>query len=305
MSDRSTQPPAQRPPQPPQPPRAGQPPGQSPRPMPGHTPPRPGQSASPQPGQQPPSGQPPAPAQQSQFPPPQPGEQRAGYPAGPPEPGQPGYRPPSEQRAAPQRDEKAEAEHKEALAVSSIGAQIILDYNSEAGLGARGGAGATVEENQLVRDQALVAVGLDPQSPSGPPPMAPLEPPPEVVRSTPPVSSKATRMSSLAAGIITGNEATPPPPEGGGGATAPANTTVPAVTQTGTTLTCTQGEWSGEPTSYSYAWKLDDAAAGSDAATYDVQAGDVGKAATCTVTATNAAGSAAAPPSNGVVITGP
>ena len=135
--------------------------------------------------------------------------------------------------------------------------------------------------------------------------MAPLEPPPEAVRSNaPPISSKATRMTSLAAGIITGNEATPPPAAdgGGGGATAPANTTVPAVTQSGTTLTCTQGEWSGEPTSYAYAWKLDDAAAGSDAATYDVQAGDVGKTATCTVTATNAAGSAAAPPSVGVVV---
>jgi hypothetical protein len=244
----------------------------------------------------------PRPGQQSQFPPPGPGEQRSGYPAGPPEPGQPGYRPPSEPRAAP-RDAKAEAELKENQAVSSIGAQIILDYNSEAGLGARGGAGGTIEENQMVRDTALVAVGLDPQSPSGPPSMAPLEPPPEVVRSTPPVSSKATRMTSLAAGILTGNEATPPPPEGGGGgATAPANTTVPAVTQTGTTLTCTQGEWSGEPTSYAYAWQIDGTAAGSDAATYEVQAGDVGKSATCTVTATNAAGSAAAPPSVGVVV---
>ena len=198
------------------------------------------------------------PSQQSQLPPPGPGEQRAGYPAGPPEPGQPGYRPPSEPRAAPAVDQKMEAERKEAQAVSSLGAQIILDYNCEAALGARGGAAATIEENQMVRDEGLAAVGLDPQSPSGPPPMAPLEPPPEVVRSTPPVSSKATRMTSLAAGILTGNEATPPPPEGGGGgATAPTNTTVPAVTQTGTTLTCTQGEWSGEPTSYSYAWQID------------------------------------------------
>jgi hypothetical protein len=197
-----------------------------------------------------------------------------------------------------------EAERKEAQAVSSLGAQIILDYNSEAALGARGGAGATIVENQLVRDEGLAAVGLDPQNPSGPPPMAPLEPPPEAARSNaPPISSKATRMTSLAAGILTGNEATPPPPEGGGGgATAPANTTVPQVTQSGTTLSCTQGEWSGEPTSYAYAWQLDGAAAGSDAATYDVQAGDVGKNATCTVTATNAAGSAAAPPSTGVVV---
>jgi hypothetical protein len=245
------------------------------------------------------------PSQQSQFPPPGPGEQRAGYPAGPPEPGQPGWRPPSEARAAPAVDQKMEAERKEAQAVSSIGAQIILDYNSEAGLGARGGAGGTIEENQLVRDEGLAAVGLDPQNPSGPPPMAPLEPPPEAARSNaPPISSKATRMTSLAAGIITDAPGTPPGGGngGGGGATAPTNTTVPQVTQSGTTLSCTQGEWSGEPTSYSYAWKLDDAAAGSDAATYEALPEDVGKSATCTVTATNAAGSAAAPPSTGVVV---
>ena len=197
-----------------------------------------------------------------------------------------------------------EAERKEAMAVSSLGAQIILDYNSEAALGARGGAGGTIEENPMVRDAGLAAVGLDPQSPSGPPPMAPLEPPPEVVRSTPPMSSKATRMTSLAAGILTGDEATPPGGGNGGegGATAPANTTVPAVTQTGTTLTCTLGEWTGEPTSYAYAWKLDDAAAGSDAATYECRPAMSGRVATCTVTATNAAGSAAAPPSVGVVV---
>ena len=245
------------------------------------------------------------PSQQSQLPPPGPGEQQIGYPAGPAQPGQPGWRPPSEARAAPAVDPKMEAERKEQMAVSSLGAQIILDYNSEAALGARGGAGGTIEENQMVRDEGLAAVGLDPQSPSGPPPMAPLEPPPEAVRSSPPVSSKATRMTSLAAGILTGNEATPPPPEGGGGgdgATAPTNTTVPAVTQAGTTLTCTQGEWTGEPTSYSYAWQLDGTAAGSDAATYEATPEDAGKAATCTVTATNAAGSAAAPPSNSVTV---
>jgi hypothetical protein len=274
--------------------------------MPGHTPPRPGQSASPQLGQQPPSGQPPAPAQQSQFPPPQPGEQRAGYPAGPPEPGQPGYRPPSEQRAAPQRDEKAEAEHKEALAASSIGAQIILDYNSDAGLGARGGAAGTVEENQQVRDQALVAVGLDPQSPSGPPPMAPVEPPPEATRTTPKIPAKATRMSSLAAGIIDESNM-PKPPDGGDGeapapTAPPVNRDVPHATQQGAQLNCTMGNWDGEPTSYAYQWEINGTAAGTDAATYDVQAADAGKTATCTVTATNALGSTAAPPSNGVVI---
>jgi hypothetical protein len=211
--------------------------------------------------------------------------------------------PPKAIASAP--DPKLAAEQKESQAVSSIGAQIILDYNSEAGLGARGGAAGTIEENQMIRDVALVAVGLDPQSPSGPPSMAPLEPPPERARSNaPPISSKATRMTSLAAGIITEAPGTPPGGGngGGGGATAPANTTVPQVTQSGTTLSCTQGEWSGEPTSYSYAWQVNSVDVGTDAATYDVQVADVGGEATCTVTATNAAGSAAAPPSVGVVV---
>ena len=42
--------------------------------------------------------------------------------------------------------------------------------------------------------------------------------------------------------------------------------------------------------------------AGTDAATYDVQPADVGQNATCTVTATNAAGSTTAPVSNSVLI---
>jgi len=254
------------------------------------------------------------PAPQSQFPPPEPGQQRSGYPAGPPEPGQPGYRNPSEPHAAPQRDEKAEAAAREAQGAASIGAQVILDYNSDSGLGARGGAAGTVEENQLIRDTHLVALGLDPVDCSGPPPS------PEVLkhrreaekareaqaRDAPAQDPKATRMSSLAAGIAPDLPA--PPPDGGNGgsggeATAPTNTTVPAVSQTGTTLNCTMGTWDGEPTSYAYAWKLDDTAAGSDAATYEVQAGDVGKSATCVVTATNAAGSTAAPPSNAHVVT--
>ena len=62
------------------------------------------------------------------------------------------------------------------------------------------------------------------------------------------------------------------------------------------------GNWTGEPTSYAYAWQINGNPAGTDAATYDVQAGDVGGTATCTVTATNANGSTAAPPSNSVVV---
>ena len=62
------------------------------------------------------------------------------------------------------------------------------------------------------------------------------------------------------------------------------------------------GNWTGEPTSYSYRWEVGGTSVGTDAATYDVQPADVGKSATCVVTATNAAGSTAAPPSNAVVV---
>ena len=168
------------------------------------------------------------PSQQSQLPPPQPGQQQSGYPAGPPQPGQAGYRPPSEPRAAVAPDPQLEAERKEAQAASSIGAQVILDFNEDASLGARGGAGADIVENQMATDTHLAAMGLDPVSPSGPPPT------PEALRARreaeakaasepqfmPPPSGKATRVSSLAAGISAGDV---PPAEGG----APANVDVP------------------------------------------------------------------------------
>src|SRR4249919_3520334 len=106
------------------------------------------------------------------------------------------------------------------------------------------------------------------------------------------------------AGIITGDQ-TGGGGGGGGGGTAPVNTAVPAVTQAGDTLTCTQGTWSGEPTSYGYQWTVDGAVVGTDSATHTVTAADAGKAATCIVTATNASGSTAAPPSVALTITDP
>jgi hypothetical protein len=83
----------------------------------------------------------------------------------------------------------------------------------------------------------------------------------------------------------------------------PVNTAVPNVTQAGTVLTCTMGEWTNKPSSYAYQWQLDGTDAGTDASTYDRQPADVGLTATCVVTATNAIGSTTAPPSNGVVVT--
>jgi hypothetical protein len=85
--------------------------------------------------------------------------------------------------------------------------------------------------------------------------------------------------------------------------TAPTNTAVPYVSQDGNVLHCTTGEWSHDPTSYAYQWQLDGADKGTNSPDYTRAAGDVGKTATCVVTASNAQGSTAAPPSNGVVIT--
>jgi hypothetical protein len=50
---------------------------------------------------------------------------------------------------------------------------------------------------------------------------------------------------------------------------------------------------------------VDGAVVGTDAATHTVTAADAGKAASCIVTATNAHGSTAAPPSADLVITDP
>lgn len=85
----------------------------------------------------------------------------------------------------------------------------------------------------------------------------------------------------------------------------PVNVDVPYVSGTGAVgsqLTCTMGNWQNEPTSYSWQWmsEADPAAPASGDATYIVAPGDEGKNITCIVTATNAAGSTAAPPSNAI-----
>jgi hypothetical protein len=103
----------------------------------------------------------------------------------------------------------------------------------------------------------------------------------------------------------------PPRPGSGGSAPAvpgaPTNRDVPHVTGNGAvgeTLNCTMGNWNGEPTSYAYAWKRDGTADIATGANYVVVAEDSGHSLTCVVTATNAAGSTAAPPSNVVAVNG-
>jgi hypothetical protein len=82
----------------------------------------------------------------------------------------------------------------------------------------------------------------------------------------------------------------------------PVNVDVPFVSQSGGTLSCTMGNWRGEPSSYAYAWHNDGVANGATGATYTVTPEDSGHGLACVVTATNALGSTVAPMSNAVVI---
>jgi hypothetical protein len=93
--------------------------------------------------------------------------------------------------------------------------------------------------------------------------------------------------------------------EGGGADDPPVNLHVPYAAQENGVVSCTMGEWAGDPSSYAYQWQNDGEEVGDGTNSYAVTAGDVGKTVTCIVTATNAAGSTAAPPSNGVIVTEP
>jgi len=92
---------------------------------------------------------------------------------------------------------------------------------------------------------------------------------------------------------------------------APVNVDVPAVlvngdlagnAKVGDTLTCTTGNWDEQPTRYSFHWRSDGDPVGSDSDTYVAAAEQGETAIDCIVTAYNAAGEAAAPPSNAVEI---
>ena len=78
---------------------------------------------------------------------------------------------------------------------------------------------------------------------------------------------------------------------------ASANASPPVV---GTVCSCTVGNWVGTPTSYTYVWQRNGVAiGGATAATYTLVSADTGtKQIRCVVTAVNAQGSTAAPPSN-------
>lgn len=89
---------------------------------------------------------------------------------------------------------------------------------------------------------------------------------------------------------------------------APTNSTIPTISgtaQVGQTLTASQGTWTGSPTSYAYHWNRSGSAiAGATSATYAPVSGDIGATLTCTVTATNAGGSAGATSAATAVVAG-
>ena len=137
------------------------------------------------------------------------------------------------QPTAPAPDPAAVAAAKAAQAAGSIGAQVILDFNGDGSLGARGGASAIMEENVAAYAAHMVELGLDPAAPSGPPV------PPEVLKAKQDAADAiaaaqaavaaahatagqgaATRVSSLAAGIITEPGDIPTPPSSLSGAAA-------------------------------------------------------------------------------------
>jgi hypothetical protein len=77
----------------------------------------------------------------------------------------------------------------------------------------------------------------------------------------------------------------------------------PEMAAVGDTLSCTMGNWNGEPTEYAYQWLSNGMDTTATGASYSIPPGDDGHVITCVVTATNGAGSASASPSNAVTVT--
>lgn len=114
-----------------------------------------------------------------------------------------------------------------------------------------------------------------------------------------PSQAEADEIKEGALGVDGGDGEPAPPTE------APTVVDVPHVSGTdgvGDTLTCTMGNWTGEPSGYAYQWQRDGADFAATDATYVVAAEDAGHSLACVVTATNAIGSTVAPPSNAVAV---
>ena len=94
---------------------------------------------------------------------------------------------------------------------------------------------------------------------------------------------------------------------GGSGSTAaPANTALPVISGTakaGSTLSCSTGSWTEDPSSFKYQWSRDGTPiVGATGASYKVQKGDEQLKLTCTVTASNAKGPSSPATSKGVPV---
>ncbi|MEP9363517.1 hypothetical protein ABLE68_11175 [Nocardioides sp. CN2-186] len=78
----------------------------------------------------------------------------------------------------------------------------------------------------------------------------------------------------------------------------PLNTALPTLSGTavvGTSLSCSQGTWTGSGNTYTYSWRRNGTTIdGATGASYAVVATDVGTAVACTVTATNSIGTSSA-----------
>ena len=99
------------------------------------------------------------------------------------------------------------------------------------------------------------------------------------------VGGRFTQIGLLPRGGYAGfNETTDPP----------SNTVLPAITgtaQPGSTVNCSNGTWSGSPTSYTRQWRRDGAdVPGQSGSSYAVQVADVGATLVCRVTAINIGG---------------
>jgi hypothetical protein len=88
---------------------------------------------------------------------------------------------------------------------------------------------------------------------------------------------------------------------------APVNLDAPYVSQAPASadLTCTMGNWTGSPTGYAYQWQVDGVNVGTDANTYTSLPADIGRDASCLVTATNGIGSTVGPMSNYLQVADP
>jgi hypothetical protein len=88
----------------------------------------------------------------------------------------------------------------------------------------------------------------------------------------------------------------------------PVNREAPKIEgkgELGQSLTAKMGSWDNDPTDYSFQWLRDGAPVGDNSINYRVDTADQGHEITCVVSAVNAKGLVAGPPSNGIKVAEP